>query len=400
VRIALISTMAPPGGGDVLLRPLAGRSVARRQVDLALALGCERVACLADAPSSQVVAMQHAAEHAGAQFNALTNTRGLAGLVHAADELLVLAPGVLPQADLLTHALGDRPSVLVLPADEAVPAGFERIDREFAWAGVLLTRGAAVERLNELPPDSDPISSLLRIALQSGTRVVALPADTMSDGKLLQAGDVQALERAENTWLAASGELPSWRTPGAAFVARLARRTAARALRGGRAVLVTDIFGGVAAAGAAALGCIERPAFALGSLVLAAGAFALGRTWRRIERGPPKGVRRTRWWERGETLALDAAFVAVAVFAAPLEASSAAFAALALVLAMRIAATEPSASWARAASDRIVLFALLAGAASLGYLIPAIQVLALTALAMVLASRSFATANAGLTTHR
>ncbi|MGN6496896.1 MAG: hypothetical protein ACTHK5_06080 [Tsuneonella sp.] len=400
MRIALISTIAAPHAGDALLRPLAGRSVAQRQVDLALALKCERIACLADAPSPQVVAMQHSAERAGAQFNALTNTRGLAGLVHAADEVLVLAPGVLPQAGLLSAALGDRPSVLVLPAEEAVPAGFERIDRDFAWAGVLLARGAAVERLNELPSDSDPISSMLRIALQSGTRVVALPGNTLADGKLMQAGSAEALTRAESAWLGASEALPGWRTPGLAIAARLARRTAARALRTGRAVSSAEGAGALATAAGAVLGWEQKPAFALALLCVAAGAFVLGRTWRKIERGPAPRTRSGRWRTIAAEICLDAAFAVTTVLAVPLQPASAAFAAAVLILAIRIAGREPADGWARPASDRILLFALLALAACFGSLLPAIQVVAIAALAAMLASRSSATANAGLTTQR
>lgn len=398
MRIALISTMAAPGGEGETLRPLAGRSVAQRQVDLALALGCERIACLADAPSPQVVAMQHTAERAGAQFNALTNTRGLAGLVHAADELLVLAQGVLPQAGLLAQAIGDRPSVLVLPADEAVPAGFERIDREFAWAGVLLARGAAVERLNELPPDSDPISSLLRIALQSGTRVVALPADAMSDGKLMLAGTPEALARAEDKWLAATDNQPGWRTPGAALMSRIARRTAARALRGGRAVLAARGVGAAATIAAAALGWTQRPAFAFAALAVAAGAFLVGATWSRIERGP--AGKPSRWSVAVPELVLDAALAVIAIGSTPVRPSDAAFAAVMLIFTARLAAAEPRTSWARAGSDRLALYAALAAGAAFGYLIPAVQLLAIAGLLLVLATRSLATANAGLTTQR
>ena len=78
MRVALLSTLEPsvddattPRG---LLR-LGGRSVTHHQLATALALGCERVICLADGLPGEGIALQHAAERAGASFQIAADGR-------------------------------------------------------------------------------------------------------------------------------------------------------------------------------------------------------------------------------------------------------------------------------------------------------------------------------------
>src|SRR5690606_40835190 len=104
----------------------------------------------------------------------------LLGAVRADDELLALAPGLLPEAADALEGLGKRKGVLVLPAGPGVAAGFERLDLNRAWAGALVVGGAQVELLSDLPPDIEPTSALVRIALQA-----RLPERTLSEALLV-----------------------------------------------------------------------------------------------------------------------------------------------------------------------------------------------------------------------
>ena len=65
MRVALLSTLEPSADDATtprgLLR-LGGRSIVHHQLATALALGCERVICLADGLPGEVIAIQHAAE--------------------------------------------------------------------------------------------------------------------------------------------------------------------------------------------------------------------------------------------------------------------------------------------------------------------------------------------------
>ena len=116
---------------------LAGASLAERQVELALALGCERIICLASGFEKGVSGLQRRADAAGVKFNAVSGPRALLGLVGATDSLIAIAEGVLADADIAGAALTDGEGVLVLPVEAGLAAGFERIDLNHAWAGIL-----------------------------------------------------------------------------------------------------------------------------------------------------------------------------------------------------------------------------------------------------------------------
>lgn len=202
MRAALISIAGQPRntGSGTPLR-VAGKSLARRQLDFALAAGCELVVALGDGSASEAITLRHAAEAAGARFQAVRDAQALLGLVRAADELLVLAPGLLPEASAALDLLGKGSRILVLPAAQGVAAGFERIDLERAWAGALVLPGALVERLAELPADIEPTSALLRLALQAHASERRLPEECLIDGSWALIGNGADPAASERAWL-------------------------------------------------------------------------------------------------------------------------------------------------------------------------------------------------------
>lgn len=147
---------------------VGGLTVARQQLGLALALGCERIVCMARTLVPELVGLQHVAEAAGTQFHAISAPRALSGLVTAADELVVLADGLLADPGEAARLLDSGVGVLVQPVEAGLAAGFERIDLNYASAGAMRVPGGLVERLTQLPADVDAASTLLRIALQAG----------------------------------------------------------------------------------------------------------------------------------------------------------------------------------------------------------------------------------------
>ncbi|WP_041559021.1 hypothetical protein [Novosphingobium sp. PP1Y] len=170
----------PAGAGQAFPRGflrVAGVSVAHHQLGLALALDCQRVICMARGTSPELLALQHAAEDAGLQFYIATNLRQLSGLITASDEVLVVTEGLFVDPGSVTHLFESRgPVVLVMPVENALAAGFERIDLNRAAAGIMRVPGELMERLQELPPDCDMISALTRIALQSGIAMREVPS--------------------------------------------------------------------------------------------------------------------------------------------------------------------------------------------------------------------------------
>jgi len=202
---------------------LGGASLARHQLTLALSAGCQKIICLAASPDAELIELQHEAEQAGVRFHVISGARALCGHVTIADEVLVISEGLLPLPGEALRLLHGSPAVLVLPAETAVPAGYERIDAELASAGLMLLPGRLVERLNDLPADADPASALMRIALQAGiTRRPVAPA-LMGNGQWLMIRNEDEAHAAENNWMARHTSGPV-RTPGLGLAALVVRR--------------------------------------------------------------------------------------------------------------------------------------------------------------------------------
>jgi len=382
LRAALISMAGQPRGPAGAPLALAGKTLSRRQLDFALAAGCESVIALGDGASAEAFALRHAAEAGGARFQAVRDSHALLGAVRADDELLALAPGLLPEAPAVLEALGKGRVVLVLPAGAGVAAGFERIDLDRAWAGALVVGGAQVERLAELPPDIEPASALVRIALQAHVKERRAPEDALADGSWAMLADEPAAAAAEQAWLLR--HLPPAR-PWAVSKALAALATwpfAARLLAAGRsAVTLATAAAAVLAGAVVAAGYGPAP---LGFALVALGAVlvqaALG--VERLLRAPFAGLTRRMSQAAALPWLLDAALVACAFLAIDGEWLQRLFPPLVLLGALHALARANGPDWTALPLDRGVLAAFFAVAAGFGLAGPATMLAALALIAL------------------
>lgn len=283
MRVALLSTLdhsPAPGRIRPAFRSFAGSRIVGRQIDLALAVGCETIACLVEGIGREVIEAQRRAELAGARFVAMQEPRPLSGLVSAADELLVIGAGVLPSDEVVMKHLA-KPSVLVFPAAVALPLGYERVDAEFAWSGVLSAHGSIVERLAELPPDADVISALLRIALQMGARIQPIEKRLLDEGRWHIDPSAEQLERREEQWIRDHAAPAGFFAPGLAVSERVGARLAKDVL-GGRWARTPAIIAGVCGVAALSLALLGWQVASLGFGALMAIAGTIGETVERI----------------------------------------------------------------------------------------------------------------------
>lgn len=365
-------------GGQAELR-VGGHSLAWHQLQAAIALACERIVCLAEAPGPALSALQHEAERRGASFHAVAHHRALSGLVRAADTLLVFAPGVLPDRDWLASAFGARAGVAVLPADGTVEQGFERIDRERAWAGVLATRGDAVEALGALAPDADPVAGLLRVALQRGAHAVAVPEKWLDDGHWALVTTQDAADRYQAAWYDRNVPAPAYDRPAKALAHRFSQCLVARVTNASRTATGFLLGGVLVALGSAVGGHLGHITPGLIGLAAASGLLAAGSALSRLARAGTGEAARM-WPAEGRRALLDLALVAIAASPSEFDAWHPAFAALVLVGVIRLA-DEPEAPFPlRPLSDRTLVFVLLVCAAAAGVFAPAMAVLALLGL--------------------
>lgn len=384
MRIALLSASDPLDvAGDEgaterrgFLR-LTGHSIIHHQLGCALGLGCGKVICIAAGMTSELLAAQHAAEKAGVTFQIIAGPRALSGLVKANDELLVIADGLLPDRAAAATALADRPAVLAIPADEGIAAGYERIDREYAWAGLFMVRGQAVERLTELPPEADPVAGLLRIALQSGTRIVLLPKAVLANQAWTLIRTMPEALALEKLWLDRFAPPASFAAPSLALADRAATNLI---IRGSPNIAGVNIL-----ACAAALGVLAGLAgwwlHPVAGFVVAAAAFFAARfgaavkSIEQIGQVRPQGSPDYIQWLIG---ALDVVLIVLTAIAnGAADRVSAVLAIITLLVLLRLGGNLSLEKWGIILKDRCLLALTLALSAYFTQIIFVLQVLAI-----------------------
>ena len=170
MRIAVLSMLEPLAADGLMTRAAVrvnGEPVVEQQLALAIAAGAKRLLLLADRRTVGLDDLVEIAREAGLDARIIADAPGLCAEVTAADELLVFGDALLTDPVLALPMLA-TPGIATLPVEPGLAAGFERIDAEAAWGGVLVIPGALAERLRQLPRDCDVASSLLRIALMAG----------------------------------------------------------------------------------------------------------------------------------------------------------------------------------------------------------------------------------------
>lgn len=376
MRVALLSALGERfGEPGIGLQPFAGRRVLALQIDAALALGCERIVCLAESASPEIAELQRQAENAGARFNAITAHRSLSGMVSANDEVLVLAPGLLVDGNWLVDRFSQRPGLAVLPIEIGLEHGFERIDRDRAWGGALLVRGDAVEALTALPPDGDAVAGLLRIALQRGVRAIPVPESSLDDGRWSLVRSANHARRLEALWLGRHVPSPGFSAPG-----EVGGYAAARFLSGkshsqiwsvalGMIAILLAVGGGVA-------GWSGRIAGGLLALVASAAVGSIAYHFHRFLRAGQAGGL-TRAFPAIRNSILDIALVALSLGTREGEEWHGVYVALVLVAAMRLSEEAAAPVWVRPLSDRALVLLLALIAALLGFPVVGMAIIAL-----------------------
>lgn len=381
MRAALLSVLdsqADPRNLPAPYRLIAGARLVERQLDIALAAGCETIACLASTVGREVIDLQHRAEAAGARFIALREPRKLSGLVSAQDELLVLAPGVLPDEDAVLKHLA-KPCVLVFPDDPAVARGYERIDAHFAWSGALLVRGTAVEQLAQLPGDVDTPSALLRIALQSGTKTHPLETRLLDETLWLRDPSREELAARERSWVAGHADVAPFSAPGLAIAERMGARLAQDTM-GGNLPRILALSAAIAGVGGLSLALAGWTLPGFGLAALGALLFAMEEVVRRVSSA---GQVRPRIPALVQAIAIlfDPLLLVLVALASPAETSWLRLFVPAVLLGLlHLGERISAAKWRRTYADRIALIALLIPGVFFGVAQPVAAVLALAVL--------------------
>ena len=384
MRIGLLVMLEPVGAGVPMSRAflrVSGKSVARHQLELALAVECQKIVCLAHGVTGDVIDLQRDAENAGAGFHVVQGARGLIGQVTASDDLIVLSDGVLPDIAEGRRFVEAGHGVAGQAIEEGLALGFERIDLNHATAGIMRIPGRMVERLAELPADCDVVSALTRISLQGGMAIRPITAVSGTGPAWRIIRDDDEAHRAEDAWIA--GRLDSWKTPvPGLLLARSGLFAFGPALlhrgHGGRTVMALAML-----LLALALGC-GWYGFTGFSLVLAGVAWVMVKgagVLRGIEQSAGSGAHVQLMAETWLLAAVDAVMIVILVWQAPQlpgeNRVDRAFAPVMLLGLLRLLPAMLSARGAAWLADRAVLAAVLCLLSALGVLGGGVPLLAI-----------------------
>ncbi|MFZ1741959.1 MAG: hypothetical protein WAT93_03850 [Pontixanthobacter sp.] len=384
MRVAIVSAIELTSGEGGMPRGfarIAGRSILQRHVEFALESGCGQIVCLASNLTPELIDLQHFIEKSGARFQAIRDIKPLSGIVKASDEVLALADGLAFPPDVAREALENGKRILVFPADQAVGLGFERIDRERAWAGVAMVSGGLVERLSNLPSDIDVQSSLMRLALQTGTQAVDISGLSVVGEQWVVVNGDEPRAQFETRWLDQNSKPTTWISPVRAMVDRAATAILRRHPHPAKLINALGCLSATLLLVAAGCSVMVFPLAGLVSLAGASIVQRFGITFAKLYRGEQVQSQGGRWWAAFQSLSLDLLLIVLTVISVPSRhragAAFAAFVAMGLIHLIEIQGDKIFRPKLRELlSDRTLLALLLVAGLTLGNITVILQLFA------------------------
>ena len=168
---------ADPEEGLRATLPLAGRTVLERQARLAASAGAASVVILVERLPAELAAAIDRMRSEGISPVVARSVDEAAEAVQAVDRVLLMGDGVVADpAQVLRLVKAGDAAVLTVP-DQGADDRYERIDASARWAGLALVDGELLHRTAAKLNDWDLQSTLLRRAVQSGARQLAVRDD-------------------------------------------------------------------------------------------------------------------------------------------------------------------------------------------------------------------------------
>ena len=188
-------------GGLRALLPLAGRTLVEYQARCAAAAGAVPIVVLVERIPAALNDAFERLRQEGMLVVPVSDGNEAASRFEAGTLILEIADGIAPDmGDIARLVELAEPAIATLPDDEEHGA-YERIDSASRWAGIALISAATLGSTAAMLGDWDLQSTLLRRAVQAGSRLVRL--DGPGGGPLL-ADSADALAGFEKRLLVAS----------------------------------------------------------------------------------------------------------------------------------------------------------------------------------------------------
>lgn len=198
---ALIGAYEPgPGeGGLRALVPLAGAPLIEHQVRRAIAAGAGQALLIVENVPPELADVVGRLRRDGVRVGTVEDIGAAADALQADVAVLLIADACLPEIELCAEvAEAPVPALAVLP-DAPAHAHNERIDASSRWAGVALIDGHRVQETAAMVGSWDPVSTLLRRAVQEGATKVpvqSMPPVLMLDAARRESAEQEIVEAA------------------------------------------------------------------------------------------------------------------------------------------------------------------------------------------------------------
>lgn len=169
--IALVgASEALPDGGLRALVTVAGETLIERQAARLADVGVTHIAVLVAAVPADLIAACDRIQRRGIKVTPVRAAADLIAIVESDDRIILVADGLRASG---THyaaiAKPGSPAILVT-GDTVLTQGFERIDATRRWGGLAAISQPMVAELAAMPGEWDMMLTLLRLAVQAGSR--------------------------------------------------------------------------------------------------------------------------------------------------------------------------------------------------------------------------------------
>ncbi|WP_343346996.1 hypothetical protein WJT74_03660 [Sphingomicrobium sp. XHP0239] len=168
---ALVGANGESSEGRHALVSLGGQTLLDIQVRMLVAAGAAPIVVYSEGPHNAIAAQVERLRGEGLPVFLAEESADAATRFAAEDRLVLLGDGVLPDPRHLALLIEAPEDVILALPDEAASERFERIDLEWRWAGLALTRGERVRSTAAMAGDWDLVSTMLRRLVQSGAPI-------------------------------------------------------------------------------------------------------------------------------------------------------------------------------------------------------------------------------------
>lgn len=170
--------------------PFGGLTLVEFQARLLIAAGASQIILVVARMTPELLGAINRIGRRGAAVDAVRTAAEVAEKLHPLARLLVVADGLVTNAEIVSQLAGEGEDALLVIDDREAPPGLERVGATAVWAGLARLDPRHVADVAALPRDYDFQSTLLRVAAQAGVSHLRLPEGELAHGVFRDSRDV------------------------------------------------------------------------------------------------------------------------------------------------------------------------------------------------------------------